>query len=275
MQMVTLPAGERVPALGQGTWELEKTPPAEAIKALQLGLDLGMSLIDTAEMYGEGKAEEIVGEAIRGRRERVFLVSKAYPWHGTKQGLADACARSLKRLKTDRLDLYLLHWRGDVPLAETVEGMEALRRQGAIRHWGVSNFDAADMEELTGLMGGGQAQTNQVLYNILKRGIEFDLLPWCRGRGIPIMAYSPFDQGPLLRKKALAEIARRHGVTPATLALAWILRHPDMIVIPKAAKLDHVRQNHAALEVKLTQQDLAELDGAFPPPDAPKALEMI
>src|SRR5688500_15774056 len=275
MQMVTVPAGERVPALGQGTWELEKTPPAEAVKALQLGLNLGVSLIDTAEMYGEGKAEEIVGEAIRGRRERVFLVSKAYPWHGTKQGLADACARSLKRLKTDRLDLYLLHWRGDVPLAETVEGMEALRRQGAIRHWGVSNFDAADMEELTGLMGGGEAQTNQVLYNLLKRGIEFDLLPWCRGRGIPIMAYSPFDQGPLLRKKALAEIARRRGVSPATLALAWILRHPDMIVIPKAAKLDHVRQNQAALGVELSGEDLAELDAAFPPPAGPKALEMI
>src|SRR5688572_23951232 len=182
IQRVTLPAGERVVALGQGTWELEKGPRTEAVKALQAGLDLGMTLIDTAEMYGEGKAEEIIGEAIRGRREEVFLVSKAYPWHGTKQGLADACARSLKRLKTDRLDLYLLHWRGDVPLAETVEGMEALRRQGAIRFWGVSNFDADDMEELTGLMGGAEVQSNQVLYNLLKRGIEFDLLPWCRKR---------------------------------------------------------------------------------------------
>ena len=275
MQMVTLPAGARVVALGQGTWELEKTPRAEAAKALQAGLDLGMTLIDTAEMYGEGKAEEIVGEAVRGRREEVFLVSKAYPWHGTKQGLAEACARSLKRLKTDRLDLYLLHWRGDVPLAETVEGMEALRRQGAVRFWGVSNFDAADMEELTGLKGGGEVQTNQVLYNLLKRGIEFDLLPWCRGRRIPIVAYSPFDQGPLLRKKALADIARRHEVSTATLALAWILRHPDVIVIPKAAKLDHVRQNHAALQVRLSREDLAALDAAFPPPDGPKALETI
>ena len=275
MQMVTLPAGARVAALGQGTWELEKTPRAEAAKALQAGLDLGMTLIDTAEMYGEGKAEEIVGEAVRGRREEVFLVSKAYPWHGTKQGLAEACARSLKRLKTDRLDLYLLHWRGDVPLAETVEGMEALRRQGAVRFWGVSNFDAADMEELTGLKGGGEVQTNQVLYNLLKRGIEFDLLPWCRGRRIPIMSYSPFDQGPLLRKKALADIARRHEVSTATLALAWILRHPDVIVIPKAAKLDHVRQNHAALQVRLSREDLAALDTAFPPPDGPKALETI
>jgi len=274
MQLVTLPQGERVVALGQGTWELEKGERGEAVKALQLGLDLGMALIDTAEMYGEGTVEEIVGEAIRDRREAVFLVSKAYPWHGTKSGLADACARSLKRLKTDRLDLYLLHWRGDVPLAETVEGLEALRHKGAIRHWGVSNFDDADMAELTKLPGGGAVQTNQVLYNLAKRGIEWDLLPWCRERRIPIMAYSPFDQGPLLRKKALAEIARRHGISPATLALAWILRHTDMIVIPKAAKLDHLRQNHAALDLELTEQDLADFAAAFPPPDGPNALEM-
>ncbi len=274
MRLVTLPQGERVAALGQGTWELEKGERGEAVKALKLGLDLGMTLIDTAEMYGEGTVEEIVGEAIGGRREEAFLVSKAYPWHGTKAGLAEAAARSLKRLKTDRLDLYLLHWRGDVPLAETVEGMEALRHKGAIRHWGVSNFDDADMEELTALSGGGAVQTNQVLYNLMKRGIEWDLLPWCRERRIPIMAYSPFDQGPLLRKKALAEAARRHGVSPATLALAWILRHQDMIVIPKAAKLDHLRQNHAALDLELTDRDLADLAAAFPPPNGPKALEM-
>src|SRR5687767_5231189 len=172
MQMVTLPAGERVPALGQGTWELEKTPPAEAVKALQLGLDLSVSLIDTAEMYGEGKAEEIVGEAIRGRRERVFLVSKAYPWHGTKQGLADACARSLKRLKTDRLDLYLLHWRGEVRFEETLEAFQALLSAGKIRHYGVSNLDTGDMEELERLAGGAEVQANQVLYNPAQRGIE-------------------------------------------------------------------------------------------------------
>ncbi|MCI0429094.1 MAG: aldo/keto reductase [Rhodospirillales bacterium] len=272
--MVTLPTGERVAALGQGTWELERAGRAEAVRALKLGLDLGMTLIDTAEMYGEGRVEELVGEAVRGRREEVFLVTKAYPWHGTKSGLAEACARSLRRLKTDRIDLYLLHWRGDVPLAETVEGMEALRRKGAIRHWGVSNFDMADMEELIRQSGGLSVQTNQVLYNLAKRGIEWDLLTWCRERRVPIMAYSPFDQGPLLRKKALAEAARRHGVSPATLALAWILRHEDMIVIPKAAKLDHLRQNHAALEVKLTARDIADLDDAFPPPDGPKALEM-
>lgn len=274
LPMVTLPTGERVAALGQGTWELERAGRAEAVRALKLGLDLGMTLIDTAEMYGEGRVEELVGEAVRGRREEVFLVTKAYPWHGTKSGLAEACARSLRRLKTDRIDLYLLHWRGDVPLAETVEGMEALRRKGAIRHWGVSNFDMADMEELIRQSGGLSVQTNQVLYNLAKRGIEWDLLTWCRERRVPIMAYSPFDQGPLLRKKALAEAARRHGVSPATLALAWILRHEDMIVIPKAAKLDHLRQNHAALEVKLTARDIADLDDAFPPPDGPKALEM-
>jgi diketogulonate reductase-like aldo/keto reductase len=274
MQIVTLPAGESVPALGQGTWELERGERSEAVKAVQLGLDLGMTLIDTAEMYGEGKAEEIVGEAIKGRREEVFLVTKAYPWHGTKKGLADAAQRSLKRLKTDRIDVYLLHWRGDVPLAETVEGMEALRQNGQIRGWGVSNFDTADMEELVALPGGNSVQTNQVLYNLAKRGIEWDLLPWCRERRIPIMAYSPFDQGPLLRKKALAEVARRHGVAAATVALAWIMRHKDMIVIPKAAKLDHVRANHAALNLKLTDEDLADLDAAFAPPDGPKSLEM-
>ena len=274
MQIVTLPAGESVPALGQGTWELERGERSEAVKAVQLGLDLGMTLIDTAEMYGEGKAEEIVGEAIKGRREEVFLVTKAYPWHGTKKGLADAAQRSLKRLKTDRIDVYLLHWRGDVPLAETVEGMEALRQNGQIRGWGVSNFDTADMEELVALPGGNRVQTNQVLYNLAKRGIEWDLLPWCRERRIPIMAYSPFDQGPLLRKKALAEVARRRGVAAATVALAWILRHKDMIVIPKAAKLDHVRANHAALNLKLTDPDLADLDAAFAPPDGPKSLEM-
>ena len=274
MQIVTLPAGESVPALGQGKWELERGERSEAVKAVQLGLDLGMTLIDTAEMYGEGKAEEIVGEAIKGRREEVFLVTKAYPWHGTKKGLADSAQRSLKRLKTDRIDVYLLHWRGDVPLAETVEGMEALRQNGQIRGWGVSNFDTADMEELVALPGGNRVQTNQVLYNLAKRGIEWDLLPWCRERRIPIMAYSPFDQGPLLRKKALAEVARRHGVAAATVALAWIMRHKDMIVIPKAAKLDHVRANHAALNLKLTDEDLADLDAAFAPPDGPKSLEM-
>jgi diketogulonate reductase-like aldo/keto reductase len=253
---------------------LERGERSEAVKAVQLGLDLGMTLIDTAEMYGEGKAEEIVGEAIKGRREEVFLVTKAYPWHGTKKGLADAAQRSLKRLKTDRIDVYLLHWRGDVPLAETVEGMEALREKGQIRGWGVSNFDTADMEELVALPGGNSVQTNQVLYNLAKRGIEWDLLPWCRERRIPIMAYSPFDQGPLLRKKALAEVARRHGVAAATVALAWIMRHKDMIVIPKAAKLDHVRANHAALNLKLTDEDLADLDAAFAPPEGPKSLEM-
>jgi diketogulonate reductase-like aldo/keto reductase len=274
MEMVRLPAGDRVAALGQGTWELERGDGSEAVKAIQLGLDLGMTLIDTAEMYGEGRVEEIVSEAIKGRREEVFLVTKAYPWHGTRSGLADAAQRSLKRLKTDRIDLYLLHWRGDVPLTETVEGMEALRQKGQIRGWGVSNFDVADMEELISSPRGDAVQTNQVLYNLAKRGIEWDLLPWCRERGIPIMAYSPFDQGPLLRKKALAEVSRRHEVSPATVALAWILRHKDMIVIPKAAKLDHVRANHAALQLKLTQQDFADLDTAFAPPEGPKSLEM-
>ncbi|MGB3537556.1 MAG: aldo/keto reductase [Mesorhizobium sp.] len=271
----TLPAGEAVPVFGLGTWKMgedSRHASAEA-DALKLGLDLGATLIDTAEMYGN--AEAVVGEAIAGRRDAVFLVSKVLPSNASRSGTIAACERSLKRLHTDRIDLYLLHWRGGVPLGETVEAFEALKAAGKIRHWGVSNFDADDMEELFGLPDGRNCQTNQVLYNLSRRGPEFDLVPWCRKVGMPIMAYSPVEQGRLARSGKLETIAARHGTTPAQVALAWATAQPGVIAIPKASRPEHVRQNIAALDISLTPQDLAELDRAFPPPARKKPLEMI
>jgi diketogulonate reductase-like aldo/keto reductase len=277
MRKVTLPSGEAVPALGQGTWYMGegRRPAAEEAAALRLGLDLGMTLIDTAEMYASGGAERVVAEAIRGRRDEVFLVSKVLPSNASRKGTVAACEASLRRLGTDRLDLYLLHWRGGVPLAETVAGMEALVQAGKIRHWGVSNLDIDDMEELAALPGGEACATNQVLYNLTRRGIEWDLLPWCRERAMPIMAYSPIEQGRLLRKKALKEVAARHGATPAQVALAWAMRDPLVIAIPKASDPQHVRENRAALQVQLTDSDLAGLDRAFPPPTRKQPLELL
>ncbi|HEV7366682.1 MAG TPA: aldo/keto reductase [Gemmatimonadales bacterium] len=273
----TLPDGEPIPVLGQGTWHMAEDARRwqEEISALRVGIDLGLNLIDTAEMYADGRAEELVGEAIAGRRDDVFLVSKVLPEHATKRGTVAACERSLRRIKTDRLDLYLLHWREDVPLEATLEGFEALIRAGMIRHWGVSNFDVSDMEELERLPGGTSVATDQVLYNLTRRGIEWDLLPWCRARRIPVMAYSPIEQGRMLKHPVLRKIATRHGVTPAQVALAWLLRQELLCAIPKAATPEHVRENRAALEVRLTDQDLAELDRAFPPPDGPRPLEML
>jgi diketogulonate reductase-like aldo/keto reductase len=272
-----LPDGEPVPVLGQGTWHMgEDRRRREAeIAALRVGLDLGLTLIDTAEMYGSGGAEELVGEAIAGRRDDVFLVSKVLPEHATKRGTIAALERSLQRLATDRLDLYLLHWRGDVPLEATVEAFTTLLKAGKIRHWGVSNFDVADMKELEGIPGGSAVATDQVLYNLTRRGIEWDLLPWCRARRIPIMAYSPIEQGRMLKHPVLKKMAARRGATPAQIALAWLLREDLMMVIPKAATPEHVRENRAALDIRLTDQDLAELDRAFPPPDGPRPLEML
>jgi diketogulonate reductase-like aldo/keto reductase len=277
MKTVRLPTGERVPALGQGTWNMgeEKKERAEEIAALRLGIDLGMSLIDTAEMYGDGQSEELIAEAIDGRREEVFLVSKVLPHNATRRGTIKACEGSLRRLKTDWLDLYLLHWRENVPLEETLAGFEMLVQDGKIRRWGVSNFDVADMEELVDLLGGSAVTTNQVLYNLTRRGIEYDLLPWCRERQVPIMAYSPIEQGRLLKKAALKQIASRHGVTPSQVALGWVLRHDDVIAIPKAGKSKHVRENHGALDLRLSKHDLSELDDAFPPPTKKVPLEMI
>jgi diketogulonate reductase-like aldo/keto reductase len=247
----------------------------QEIGALRLGLELGMTLIDTAEMYADGASEELVGEAIAGRRDEVFLVSKVLPEHATKQGTIRACERSLHRLNTDRLDLYLLHWRGRVPLKDTLAGFESLISAGKIRQWGVSNFDVADMLELAGLANGGAVATDQVLYNLTRRGVEFDLLPECSEQAIPLMAYSPIEQGGVLGNPALKRIAARHHATPAQVALAWVLRREGVIAIPKAGSLEHVRENRAALAVHLDERDLAELDVAFPPPSAPMPLEII
>lgn len=272
-----LPSGEPVPVLGQGTWFMGEQPrrAADEAAALRLGLDLGMTLIDTAEMYGNGGAEEVVADAIAGRRAEVFLVSKVLPQNASRKGTVAACERSLKRLGTDVIDLYLLHWRGSVPLRETVDAFETLKQDGKIRHWGVSNFDIDDMEELFALPGGRNCATNQVLYNLTRRGIEFDLLPWCRDEQIPIMAYSPIEQGRLLGNAALKSVAGRHNATPAQVALAWLTRQEGMIAIPKAVNPQHIRENRAAVAIALTDDDLAALDKAFPPPTRKKALEML
>ena len=274
---VTLPSGQTVPQLGQGTWHMGESGRMrkDEVAALKLGLDLGMTLIDTAEMYGNGGAEEVVAEAVQGRRDECFIVSKVLAENSTRAGTIAACERSLKRLKTDRIDLYLLHWRGRPKLEETVSGLEALLAAGAIRAWGVSNFDVDDMEELIALKGGTTCASNQVLYNLRRRGIEAGLLPWCRERGIPIQAYSPIEQGRLLRDRALTAVAIRHRATPAQIALAWVLRHKDMMVIPKATMLEHVRENRAALDITLTEQDLGELNRAFPPPKGRRPLELL
>ena len=283
MTHLPLPSGRTIPILGQGTWNMGEDPSARAaeVAALRLGLDLGMTLIDTAEMYGEGGAEEVVGEAIAGRRDEVFLVSKVYPHNASRAGVRAACERSLRRLRTECLDLYLLHWRGNVPLAETLEAFERLREEGKIRDYGVSNFDTDDMDEAAALPPGRHVAADQVLYNLIQRGIEWDLLPWCRARGIPVMAYSPLEstpdeQGPLLARAQLAEVARRHGVTPAQVALAWLLRQDGVVTIPKAVQPAHVRANRAALDLapRLTPDDMALLDAGFPPPARKRSLAM-
>ena len=266
-------SGRSIPVLGQGTWRMgeDHSLRQEEVEALRLGLNLGMNLIDTAEMYGEGGAEEVVGEAIEDRpRAEVFIVSKVYPHNATRRGVIEACARSLHRLKTGYIDLYLLHWRGDVPLVETFEAFQFLKDKGDIRDFGVSNFDVDDMEEAYALPGGDEIGTNQVLYNFVHRGIEWDLLPWCQERQIPVMAYSPVGQDSsgkqrILTNPAVKEIAARHDATSAQIALAWLLRQPELVVIPKATQPQHIRQNRAALDIELTDQDLQELDKAFPP----------
>ncbi|TWI26727.1 aldo/keto reductase [Mesorhizobium tianshanense] len=277
MRTTTLPSGEAVPVLGQGTWKMgeDARRRADEANALKLGLDLGMTLIDTAEMYASGGAEEVVADAVAGRRDEVFLVSKVLPSNASRTGVPAACDRSLGHLRTDRIDLYLLHWPGSVPLAETVDAFEALKKAGKIRHWGVSNFDTHEMEALVGLPAGDSVQTNQILYNLTQRGPEFDLVPWSRQRGIPLMAYSPVDQGVLARNTRLEAIAARHNATAAQIALAWVMAQPGVIAIPKAGKPEHVRQNVAALDIKLTSEDFADIDRAFPPPTRKRGLEMI
>jgi len=272
-----LPSGDAMPVLGQGTWMLGEDPErrTDEIKALRLGLDLGMTLIDTAEMYGDGASEKLVGEAIAGRREEVFLVSKVLPQNATRQGTIKACEKSLKRLRTDYLDLYLLHWREEVRLSETLEGFDVLMKAGKIRMWGVSNFDADDMQELVTLRGGKAVATNQVLYNLTRRGIEYDLIPLARKFRMPLMAYSPIEQGRLLRHPAVHAIAARHHATLAQVALAWVLRHPGICAIPRSGNPAHTRENHGALAVRLSARDFSDLDRAFPPPTKKVPLEMI
>lgn len=277
MRMTTLHGGETVPVLGQGTWGMGEQPDRqqEEIAALRYGLDAGMRLIDTAEMYGDGAAEELVGKALAGRRSVAFVTTKVYPHHATRAGTVAACERSLERLACDHIDLYLLHWRGQVPLADTVEGMERLVRDGKIRYWGVSNFDVRDMEALVSAPGGGAAAVNQVLYNLTRRGIEYDLLPWCAERGVAVMAYSPLEQNRLLDAPALLDVAAQHGATPAQVALAWVMRNGCAIAIPKASTPAHVEQNRVALDIALTPADLAALDRAFGAPTKKQPLEMI
>ncbi len=277
MRTVTLQSGQKMPVLGQGTWGFGERGDdrAAAIRALRHGIDRGITLIDTAEMYGEGGAEEIVGEAIAGRHDEIFIVSKVYPHNASQHGAIAACERSLKRLATDRIDVYLLHWRGGVPLADTIAAFEMLQRDGKIGSYGVSNFDTADMAELWRVAGGAATTTNQVLYNLTRRGVEWDLLPWCRKHRVPIMAYSPIEQGRMLGKSTLKTLAARRDISPAQLALAWLLHQDDVVVIPKAGQVKHVDENAAALEIKLTADELAALGRAFPPPKAKHPLEML
>jgi diketogulonate reductase-like aldo/keto reductase len=274
---VTLPSGERVPALGQGTWNMGDRAETrnEEIAALQMGLDHGLTLIDTAEMYGNGRSEELVAQAISGRRDKVFLVSKVLPENATRRGTPAACERSLKRLATDRIDLYLLHWRGNVPLAESLEALVRLRDAGKVRHFGVSNLGLADMQELNRLRGGMSIATNQLLYNLSRRGIEWDLLPWLRARQIPVMAYSPLEQARLVTHKGLAAFAKKHRMTPAQVALAWLLANKDVIAIPKSGSRLRMQENLGALAQTLDADQLKELDALFPPPSGPRSLEML
>jgi len=277
MKTITLPSGERVPAFGLGTWHMGEKPAtrAEEIATLRLGLDLGFTLIDTAEMYGEGRAEQLIAEAIGDRRDEVFLVSKVYPHNASRRDAAAACERSLRRLRTDRLDLYLLHWRGHVPLAETMEAFMALQQAGKIRHYGVSNLDLDDMQELWSIPSGPVVATNQLLYNLARRGIEWNLLSWLRERRIPVMAYSPIEQAKLVRNPKLVDFAQHYGMTPAQAALAWLLANDDIIVIPKTGNRKRLQENVGALEHRLTTAQLAELDRLFPPPTGPRPLEML
>jgi len=276
IRTVTLPDGTRVPALGQGTWGMgeRRERRAAEVAALRTGLDLGMTLVDTAEMYGDGGAEEVVGEAIDGRRDEVFVVSKFYPQDAGRAQVQEACARSLARLGIERLDLYLLHWRGATPLADTLAGLRDLMEAGAIARWGVSNLDRDDMEELWSLEGGEACATDQVLYNVTERGPEFDLLPALRDRGVPMMAYSPIAQGGLPTHK-LSDIAEKHGASPYRVALAFVLAREGVIAIPKAASEEHLRDNRAALDLVLDADDRAALDRAFPPPRSRQPLAVL
>ena len=276
MRKVALPSGEQVPAFGLGTWNMGDDSAARAgeLATLRLGLDRGAALIDTAEMYGDGRSESLVGEAIMGRRDEVFIVTKVYPHNASRKGMPAACERSLKRLKTDCIDLYLLHWRGNVPFAETLEALLALQKAGKIRHYGVSNLDLGDMQEWSKLPGGKGVAANQLLYNLTRRGIEWDLQPWLRERRVPVMAYSPIEQARLLRNAKLKKFAAAHGATPSQVALAWLLQK-GAIVIPKTGNRERLQENLGALELSLDESQLTELDRLFPPPKSAQPLDML
>ncbi len=265
-----------MPVLGQGTWRMgiSASGRRREVAALRCGLDLGMTLIDTAESYGQGGSERVVAEAIEGRREEVFLVTKVLPHHASRLGTVRAAERSLRRLRTDRIDLYLLHWKGPHPLPETLAAFEQLRAEGKILHYGVSNFDLHDMERIEALRGGRGVACNQVLYNLKRRGVERKLLPWSVERGIVIMAYSPFESGRMKWRAAFARVARRHGVSPPQAGLAWTLRQGGVVAIPKAASIEHVRQNAAALRIRLTAEEVAELDTVYLRPSRDIPLEV-
>ena len=277
MRTVSLPSGERIPALGVGTWRMGESRALrnEEIATLRLALDLGLTLIDTAEMYGEGRAEALIAEAVSDRRDEVFLVSKLYPHNASRESAPLACERSLMRLRTDRIDLYLLHWRGDVPLSETLEAFTRLQQQGKIRYYGVSNLDASEMQELWSMPGGRAVATDQVLYSLAHRNVEHELLPWLRQRRVPVMAYSPLDQGRLLADRNLVELAERHGRTPAQMAIGWLIAQDDVIAIPKSGRRQRIEELRGALDRPLTSEELRELNGVFPRPSVPRPLEML
>lgn len=277
MPSVTLASGVDIPALGIGTWKMGEDPGHRRaeVAALRAAVDQGMTLIDTAEMYGDGASEEVVGEAMSGRRGDIFLVSKVYPWNASRQGTIKACEASLKRLGTDHLDLYLLHWRGEHPLEDTVAAMDSLKQDGKIGAWGVSNFDVDDMEELMAVPGGEGCVANQVLFNLSRRGIEFDLLPWCQARRIAVMAYSPIEQGRLLHHPELIRIAKAYQATPAQVALAFVLEREGVMAIPKTASVARVEENRGALDLDISDEDWAALDAAFPPPTRKQPLAML
>jgi diketogulonate reductase-like aldo/keto reductase len=276
MRTVRLPSGETIPALGQGTWQMAEDRRAreEEIRSLRLGVELGLTLIDTAEMYADGEAEGLVGDAVDGLRDEVFLVSKVLPSNASYRGTIEACERSLERLRTDRIDLYLLHWRSRFPLAETIDAFSELQAAGKIRHWGVSNFDSVELDEVVGLPGGSAVASDQVLYNLSRRQAEVEVLPWCRDRNVPLMAYSPVDQGALLGNAVVAGIAGKHGVTSAQVALAWVLREDGVCTIPKASVQAHTRENADALELELDGDDLRVLDASFPRPQRRAPLDL-
>jgi diketogulonate reductase-like aldo/keto reductase len=276
MRQVALRNGTRVPALGLGTWKMgeDVRQRAQEVRALQTGMDLGATLIDTAEMYGSGRAEEVVAAAVKGRRDRVYLVSKVLPQNASRAGTVKACEASLKRLKTDRIDLYLLHWRGQVPFAETMAGFDDLMKSGKIRGFGVSNLDLKELQEWLAVSRGDKTVANQVQYSIDSRGVDFDLLPWCLERKIAIMAYCPLSQGDIPRNAVLKRVADRHRVTPAQVMLAWVLRHEHVIAIPKSSKPERVRENVAAADIILSAEDLMDLDREFPTPRKAQPLAM-